>query len=118
MEVNGISQISEAFVSVSPRGPQTISGGQESPEWAGWFRTLDTFLSQAQSVVKLDDGLYASRVGSTVTVTGKVKRGKRIDGVFPAAGFSVGGVRFDAQGFMINEGEADEDISVSFVSRR
>lgn len=117
MDLNALSKISASFVHSVPEGPQTVSGGKVDESWSAWERAFSAWLDQAQSVVDLTDTMSATRVGSTMTVTGSIAAGERIDGVYPARSFMHGDVRFDENGFIQNVG-GDTTLSVTFATRR
>lgn len=117
MDVRDLSKLSTSFVHSLPEGPQTVSGGKVDESWKAWQFSMSAWLDQAQSVVDLTETMSATRAGSTMTVTGSMKAGERIDGVFPARSFMHGDVRFDENGFIQNGG-GDVSLSVTFAVRR
>jgi len=87
-----------------------------SDSWKPFINAFNTWMEQAQSKVRLDKGVYASRIGNVVFVTGKVVKGSRIAIPKPAVGYSVGSVLFSEEGLIVNDGE-DVAISTSYVAK-
>lgn len=112
-----LSQLEGVYVQGMPRVNQTVRDGSVNPDWTPFMNSFDTWMRQASTPIELDEGLYAVRVGSVITVTGTVKAGKKIEIVGPPSTFHVEGVTFDKEGF-INGGDVDKTVSVTYIARR
>lgn len=117
MDKNTMEHLSGVFVQNMPKSQQFLRDGSLNPDWLPWMNAFDTWMQQANTPVKIEDGLYAVRTGSVITVTGTVKAGKRIETIGPASTFMYSGVEFNQDGF-IQGGSADVALSVQYIARR
>lgn len=117
MDRNTMEHLSGVFVQNMPKSQQFLRDGSLNPDWLPWMNAFDTWMQQANTPIKISDGLYSVRTGSVITVTGTVKAGERIETVGPAVTFTKGGVEFNENGF-IQGGSEDISLSVQYIARR
>jgi len=112
-----LMQLEGVFVQNMPKAQQFLRDGSLNPDWLPWMNAFDTWMQQASTPIDLDDGLYAVRVGSVITVTGTVKAGATIEAIGPAVTFTHDGVEFNENG-TITGGSVDTALSVTYIARR
>lgn len=117
MDRNTIEHLSGVFVQNMPKTQQFLRDGSLNPDWLPWMNAFDTWMQQANTPVKIADGLYSVRTGSVVTVTGTVKARTRIETVGPAVTFTYFGVEFNMEGFILG-GDDDIALSIQYIARR
>lgn len=116
MDRNTMEQLSGVFVQNMPKSQQFMRDGSLNPDWLPWMNAFDTWMQQANTPVKIADGLYSVRTGSVITVTGTVKAGERVETIGPAVTFVYMGVEFNKDGF-IQGGAGDTALSVQYIAR-